>query len=241
MYVSVVLLAAGRGLRFSPSPESGSFKPLVKINHKPTIIYSLETFNNHPLVNEVIIVINAHNCKRIINVITKYRFNKIKKFVEGGKRRQDSVYNGLQVVDKKSQFILIHDSARPFIGKREISAVINEAKKSKAAILGVPVKATIKKVEVKGLKAKGNFVVEKTLDRENLWEIQTPQVFDKELLLNAYKKFNKIDVTDDATLVEKLGHKVSVVLGSYRNIKITTPEDLATAEAILNSCAMYRV
>jgi 2-C-methyl-D-erythritol 4-phosphate cytidylyltransferase len=140
--------------------------------------------------------------------------------------------NALCVIDRQTNLILIHDAVRPFIDKRILSSVIREAKRYGAAIAGVPVKATIKRVKGQGLSGKSKGRVEKTLNRENIWEIQTPQVFRKDLILKAYKKFGNLDVTDDSMLVEKLGARVGVVLGSYSNIKITIPEDLILAEAI---------
>jgi 2-C-methyl-D-erythritol 4-phosphate cytidylyltransferase len=136
-------------------------------------------------------------------------------------------------MNPKTELVLIHDGARPFVAKDTITSVIKEAKRSQAAIVGVPVKATIKKIETKRLKCGPRFVVEKTLDRDCLWEIQTPQVFKKDLILEAYQRFGNTEVTDDAMLVEKMDFDVSVVPGSYSNIKITTFEDLVLAEAIL--------
>jgi 2-C-methyl-D-erythritol 4-phosphate cytidylyltransferase len=129
------------------------------------------------------------------------------------------------MVSENSDWVLIHDSARPFIDRKFITEVIMAAKKTGAAITGVPIKATIKSIKSGGL-------VDRTLDRSNLWEIQTPQVFKKELILKAYKEFSKRNVTDDSSLVEKLGKKVKIVPGSYENIKITTKEDLLFAQAI---------
>jgi len=135
------------------------------------------------------------------------------------------VYNGLKKISADTDWVLIHDSARPFIDRKSITKVISTAKKTGAAILAVPVKATIKSIKATGF-------VNTTLERSNLWEIQTPQVFKKELILEAYKKYSKIKVTDDASLVERLGKKVKIVLGSQENIKITTKEDLVLAQAI---------
>jgi 2-C-methyl-D-erythritol 4-phosphate cytidylyltransferase len=145
--------------------------------------------------------------------------------VLGGKRRQDSVTRALAALPGKAELVLIHDCARPFIDAGLVSAVIREAEKSGAAVVGVPVKATIKEVH------RGS--VKKTLDRKKLWEIQTPQVFKKAVIVEAYKRFGRKTVTDDASLAERVGRRVSVVTGSYSNIKVTTPEDIAIAEAIL--------
>lgn len=227
MYVSAIVLAAGRGLRF----RSKISKPLIEINSQPVIIYSLNALSRYPEIKDIILVVNQKNLKGIARTIKKYRIPKIKEIVLGGKERQDSVAKGLQSIDPKTGLVLIHDAVRPFIDKRIISSVIKEAKKSQAAIAGIPVKATIKKAVVN----RSSLIVHKTLDRKNLWEIQTPQVFKKDLILGAYKKFGKSKVTDDAMLVEKMGVEVSIVRGSDKNIKITTPEDLIIAKAIAKS------
>lgn len=219
--LSAIVLAAGAGKRLGTLVP----KPLVKINKTPAIIYSLCVFNRHPDIDEIIVVLNRQNQAQVKKVIKKHSFKKIKSFVLGGRRRQDSVYNGLKEVDSGSDWVLIHDSARPFVDSKSITKVILAARKTKAAILAVPVKATIKSVN-------NNLIVNKTVDRSNLWEIQTPQVFKKDLIVKAYKRFSKDNVTDDACLVEKLGKKVKVVQGSYDNIKITTKEDLLLAGAI---------
>jgi 2-C-methyl-D-erythritol 4-phosphate cytidylyltransferase len=223
-YVTAIVLAAGRGERFG----SKTPKLLAKIGLKPIIIHTLEVLSRHSSVRDIILVVNPGNSKELIAKIEQYRIGKISGVVEGGLRRQDSLGNGLRVIDSRTDLVLIHDAARPFIDRKTISSVIAEAKRSGAAIVGVPVKATIK--EVSGLRSQVQ--VKKTLDRRKVWEIQTPQVFKKGLILKAYKRFGKIDVTDDAMLVEKLGKKVNIVKGSYCNIKITTPEDLILAKAI---------
>lgn len=219
--LSAIILAAGAGRRLElPGP-----KPLVKICTKPAIIYSLKAYNQHPDINEIIIVVSAQNKNAIIKALKKHSFRKIKVFCLGGKRRQDSVYSGLKAVSPDSNWVLIHDSARPFIGAKLITKVILAAKNTGAAILGVPVKATIKSV-------RNDFLVDKTADRGKLWEIQTPQVFKKELIFAAYHKYHKGNFTDDAALVEKLGKRVKIIQGSYENIKITTKEDLLLAGLI---------
>jgi 2-C-methyl-D-erythritol 4-phosphate cytidylyltransferase len=233
MYVTAIVLAAGKGLRF----KSRTPKALAEINSKPIIIYSLNTLNKHPQVKDIIVVANYLNFREIKNKIKKYRVNKIKEVVLGGRERQDSVINGLKKIDKRTELVLIHDGVRPFIDKAMVSAVIKEADRCGAARLGVPVKATIKEAHGSWLIAHRNFIVKKTLNRENLWEIQTPQAFRKELILKAYDKFSNTRVTDDASLVERLGAKVRLVLGSYSNIKITTVDDLIIAEAVAKGFA----
>jgi len=228
MFVTAIVLAAGMGLRFKLKTP----KPLVELRAKPIIIYSLSVLNRHPSVGSIIVVVNNKNSKRIIKIIKQHKINKVCQIVNGGRRRQDSVLNAFKAIDIKTELVLIHDAVRPFIDKKLVSSVITEAKKFGAAIVGVPVKATIKEVQSSEFRVQSRFLVKKTLNRESLWEIQTPQVFRKDLILKAYEKFGNIDATDDSILVERLGAKVSVVLGSYNNIKVTTPEDLVIAEAI---------
>jgi len=221
MRVSALLLAAGRGLRL----KNKTPKPLINLCGKPVIIHSLKLFSSLPQVSEIIIAANKQNEAGIKKAISKWKINKVKCLVRGGALRQDSVNNALKKVSAKCGLVLIHDAGRPFVSSKAVKDVIKEAHKFKAAILGVPVKATIKAVGC------GN-IVKKTLLRKGLWEIQTPQVFKRELIFKAYQKFAAAPVTDDAGLIEMLGVKVKTVMGSYRNIKITTPEDLLLAQAI---------
>jgi 2-C-methyl-D-erythritol 4-phosphate cytidylyltransferase len=221
MKVAAILLAAGKGVRFNSKIP----KPLVRINGQPIIAYSLKTLESIPCIAEIIVLVNSGNRDRIAVKIRQLGVSKVKKIITGGLRRQDSVYNGLSAVGPDADLVLIHDGARPFVDSKIILAAIAKAKKFGAAIVAVPVKGTIKQVA-------GDFVVRKTLERDELWEAQTPQVFRRELILKAYQGVKKADVTDDASLVEKLGHKVCLVRGSYFNIKITTPEDAVLAEAI---------
>lgn len=228
--VTAIVLAAGRGIRF----KSGACKLLAKINSKPLISYCLKTLNNCPSIKDIVLVVSARNQRQITSAVKKYRINKLSSIVRGGKRRQDSVSCGLKAIRQDADLVLIHDAARPFVDKKIISSVISEAGKSGAAIVGVPVKDTIKTVKLSNCQTdKYKLVAKRTINRDNLWEAQTPQVFRRDLILRAYRKFGHIDVTDDAALVEKLGAKVIMVMGSDHNIKITTSEDLAIAEAIL--------
>ncbi|MBU1125776.1 MAG: 2-C-methyl-D-erythritol 4-phosphate cytidylyltransferase [Candidatus Omnitrophica bacterium] len=224
MRVTAIVLAAGKGERF----KSRIPKPLVKIDSQPLIIKSLNLLSQCPFLHELIIVVNAQNQAEIASVIRRFSIPRVRSLVRGGKRRQDSVRNALRMVSHHSDVVLIHDAARPFIDRKILERVLRQVKKSNAAIAGVPVKATVKRVSADG-------VVRETLPREQLWEIQTPQAFKKDLLLRAYRAHGNDEVTDDAMLVEKLGVKVSVVMGAYKNIKITTPEDLIIAQSIAES------
>jgi len=231
MYLSAILLAAGRGLR----SKSKISKSLIKINSKPLIFYSLKTLSSLSSIKDIIVVANSRNLKGIINTVSKYRIGKVIRIVCGGKRRQDSAYCGLKAIDRRTDLVLIHDAARPFVNKKTVNALIKEAQRFGAAIAGVPVKDTVKEAVSYQHSAISRNIVKKTLRRENLWAIQTPQVFKKDLILRAYKKFGHLDVTDDAMLVEKLGVKVSIVLGAYKNIKITTAEDLRVATCLADN------
>ncbi|MFA5155802.1 MAG: 2-C-methyl-D-erythritol 4-phosphate cytidylyltransferase [Candidatus Omnitrophota bacterium] len=229
--VSAIVVAAGKGKRL----KSRIPKPLIKLGSKPLIIYSLQALSRNRAVKEIIVVANPLNVKAIANAIKKYRIKKISSVVLGGRRRQDSVYNGLRKTSPAASLVLVHDAARPFINRAVISASLKQAASCAAAIAAVPVKATIKQVTGYRSQGTGKIFVKKTIDRRDIWEIQTPQVFKKELLLKAFRKFGKADVTDEAMLVEKTGNKVAVVLGTYSNIKVTGPEDLIIAEAIIKN------
>ncbi|MDD4953989.1 MAG: 2-C-methyl-D-erythritol 4-phosphate cytidylyltransferase [Candidatus Omnitrophica bacterium] len=228
-YISAIIVAAGKGKRFT-GPLA---KPLAKINALPVIYYSLKTLSGHSQIKEIVLVVNAGIKDGVARIIKKYRIPKVSGLVIGGRRRQDSVYNGLRAVNERADLVLIHDGARPFVGEELITAAIKEAIRYGAAIAGVPVTSTIKKVaRSPSRQVTSNCLVEKTLDRSGLWEIQTPQVFRKDLIFRAYERFGNTDVTDDAALVEKSGSRVKVVMGAYSNIKITTSEDLAQASQI---------
>lgn len=219
MFISAIVVAAGQGKRFG----SKISKPLVQVKKRPAIFYCLKVLNACPGIDEIILVTNPANSEPLKKVIKKYRIVKIKKVVLGGKRRQDSVACGLKEVNPLAELVLIHDAVRPFIDRKIVSKTIEEARNTGAAVVAVPVKATIKE---------GTSLVKNTLARDNLWEAQTPQVFKKNLIIKAYNKYKALSVTDDAALVEKLGVRVRIVKGSYSNIKITTPEDLILAQAI---------
>jgi len=227
-YTSAILLAAGRGIRLKLKVP----KPLVEINSRPLIIYSLLELSKNRDIRDIIVVANSKNKKNITRKIRQYKIGKIKRIVLGGRARQDSVRNGLKALDGRTELVLIHDAARPFINREIISSLIAAAHKCGAAIAGVPVRATIKKATTLQRHNVRSRFVEKTIDRSDLWEIQTPQVFRKKLVLEAYKRFSRIPVTDDAALIEKLGKKVKILQGSHFNIKITAPEDLIIAKSL---------
>ena len=231
MIVTAIIPAAGLGLRLKSSIP----KPLVKIAGKPILAYTLRALAKNSQIKRIIVAVNKAHLKAFEDVLNKFRIGKKTELVSGGPTRRDSVKNCLKNVSGDAGWVLVHDAVRPFVSEDLIGRLLKEALMSPAVICGVPVKATIKRVTGNGLRETDCYEVEETLERENLWEIQTPQVFRKELLLGAYKKGAGLTVTDDASLVEKSGVKIMLVYGSYFNIKITTPEDLVFAEAILKS------
>ncbi|MFA5311302.1 MAG: 2-C-methyl-D-erythritol 4-phosphate cytidylyltransferase [Candidatus Omnitrophota bacterium] len=219
--LSAIVLAAGKGKRFISKVP----KVISSLGGKPVIWFSLATLNRHPEVNEIIVVTSPKNKKRIAEIIRKYKINKVCKIVPGGEERRDSVLNGLRSIRRDTDYVLIHDGARPFIDAGMVSRLCLAAKKAGASIAAVKVKNTIKEARKR--------VVARTLRRDNLWEAQTPQVFRKEIILKAYARVGSLEATDDAMLVERMGVAVGITPGSYSNIKITTPEDLIAAGMIL--------
>jgi 2-C-methyl-D-erythritol 4-phosphate cytidylyltransferase len=162
-------------------------------------------------------------------IIEKYHYRKISQIVPGGKRRQDSVKNGIDALSKEVEVVVIHDGVRPFVTKAMIEESIHSAIRFGAVVVAMPVKDTIKIAQPDG-------TILKTLDRESLWQIQTPQTFQAHLIKEAYLKAteDRFIGTDDASLVERLGVKVHILPGSYTNIKITTPEDLMLGHLFLS-------
>ena len=230
MRVEAIVPAAGLGLRL----EAGLPKPLVKIAERPILIHTLRALSESRSIRRIILAVNKGCLDKFREVLKRFPVKKRIELVLGGASRRESVENCLKTIDSAANIILVHDAVRPFVSKDLIDRLLKEAKVSPAVICGVPVKATIKRVTGNGLRGTAGRVIE-TLNRKGLWEIQTPQVFQKDLLLKAYVKFKDTPATDDASLVEKLGIKVKVILGSYFNIKITTPEDLVFAKTIVKS------
>lgn len=221
---SVVIVSAGRGSRMKADIN----KQFLKLQNKEVIAHTIDKFYNNENIGEIIVVVREDEAEFFkINIIEKYGYKNIK-IAFGGSERQDSVYNGLKMVDENCKIVLIHDGARPFVNNETIDSAIESAKENKCVIVGVPVKDTIKVID------ENNNVCD-TPDRSTLWSIQTPQVFDYSLIMKAHEKAREDNYygTDDSMLMEYFGQKVKVVEGSYNNIKITTPEDLKISEEIL--------
>lgn len=226
-HVSAIVLAAGQGKRMHSSVQ----KQYLLLNGFPVLYYSLHAFEESP-VDEIILVAGQGEvsyCKE--EIVKKYQFKKVAQVIEGGKERYDSVYAGLCAL-RQTDYVLIHDGARPFVTRQIIEAAVRGAEKYEACVVGMPVKDTIKIADDAQM-------VADTPKRELLWQIQTPQAFAYELVKAAYDKLKKTDaaglqITDDAMVVETFtSHGIKLIPGSYTNLKITTPEDMAIGEAIL--------
>lgn len=220
----VVIVAAGTGSRMN----MGINKQFIKLEGKEIIAYTIEKFYNNSNIEDIVVVVKEDESEFLKKeILDKYNFKNIK-IAYGGKERQDSVYNGLKLLDEKCDVVLIHDGARPFVSDKIIDKSIEEAKEHKAIVVGVPVKDTIKVID-------NDKNIVDTPNRNVLWAVQTPQTFDYNILIDAYKDAfkNKFYGTDDAMLVERIGYKVKMLEGSYNNIKITTQEDLNVGSQIL--------
>ena len=204
-------------------------KQFLPLGGVPMLLHSLRAFDRAPSVDAVILVVPHEEQRRALtDVIERYGVKKVQKVVAGGETRQQSVYNGLKETGPDVEIVVVHDAVRPFVTEDLIEQSIQAARKGGGAIVAIPMKDTPKQ-------AGPDRQIQRTLDRNELWLAQTPQTFRRDLLLEAYEKaaIERLQATDDAALVERLGHKVGIVAGTWENIKITTPEDLVIAEAIL--------
>jgi 2-C-methyl-D-erythritol 4-phosphate cytidylyltransferase len=222
---AVILPAAGQSSRFNDKNYKKPFAPLA---NKPVWLHSAERFLARDDVKQLIVVISSEDREQFT-----FKFGANVAIlgidvVEGGAQRSDSVSKALARVKPNIEFVAVHDAARPCLADQWITSVFDAARKSGAAILGVPVTSTLKRVAANG-------EIVETAPREGLWEAQTPQVFRRELLLEAYARRGDFQPTDDAQLVERIGHPVTVVTGSSINLKISTREDLRLAEQALKA------
>ena len=224
--VSAIVLAAGKGSRM----KSDTAKQFMAVDGKPLLYYSLKVFDAS-VVDEIILVTRGSDIDYVrTEIVERYGFQKVRRIVAGGKERFNSVSKGLKACDKRNKIIMIHDAARPFVTNRMILDSISGARRYKACTVAVPVKDTIKVVNADG------FGVE-TPDRSTLYQIQTPQTFDRGVIEEAYERLRisgDTDITDDTMIVERyLDIQSKMIEGSYENIKVTTPEDIKLAESYL--------
>lgn len=221
-FVSAVIVAAGNSTRM------GKDKIFLKLNSDPAISYTLMAFEKSNTINEIVIVCKDENKEKLKNIIKRYSISKFKDFAIGGSSRQESVFSGIKKCSNHSSYYAIHDAARCLITSNEIDQTVMDAFVYKASSLGVPCKDTLKIID------SNNFVIN-TPDRNCLWAIQTPQVFEKNLYLNAISLAikNKKNYTDDCQLIENSGTPVHIIMGNYSNLKLTTPDDIIIFENIL--------
>lgn len=222
---AAIVLAAGSGKRMN----SQVHKQYLIIQDRPVLYYSLKEFEDSA-VDEIVLVVGKGEeefCRR--GIVDKYGISKVKAIVEGGKERYHSVFEGLKQTSD-ADYVLIHDGARPFVNQDIIRRCMQEVQKYQACVVGMPVKDTIKIADEEGY-------AKQTPDRKNVWMIQTPQTFSYALIYEAYEEMLKTEdtaITDDAMVLERIkGKKSKLIEGSYRNIKITTPEDLLIANVYL--------
>ena len=224
--ISVLVPAAGQGERM----ESSVKKPYLMLGEKPILSHTIDCFEQNSVIDEIFVIVDESDfmmCRE--NVLAPFRYRKVRDLISGGKTRQISVLNGLRALSDDVDFVIVHDGVRPFINDEIIFQCLEASAECGAAVSAVPVKETIKV-------ANEELLIDHTPDRHQLWRVQTPQVFRKSLLVEAHKKAieDRIDAPDDAALVEKLGSPVKLVMGSYKNVKLTTPEDLRIAEVLHN-------
>jgi len=216
--VGAVIVAAGLSQRMG-----GVDKMFALLGGKPVLARVIDTFQKCESIDQIVVVLNEQNLRRGKELVAKQGWGKITDVCPGGERRQDSVVAGLNRLSNCS-WVVIHDGARPLLSQNLIKSGLEAAAETGAAIAAVPVTDTIKV-------AGDDQIVQGTPPRQNLWSVQTPQVFRFDIITEAYRQL-KYEVTDDARAVEHLGYKVKLYMGSYDNIKITTPDDLALAEIL---------
>ena len=221
---TAVIVAAGKGRRMGTEVS----KQFLLLCGKEILAHSVEKFEKAEKIRDIVLVTGEDSLQDVREMAQEYGWKKIVAVVAGGKERQDSVWNGLQAVSDDTDIVLIHDGVRPFVTEDILNHSIETAVEMGSCVAGVPAKDTIKVCN-------GEKVAVATPDRSTLWQIQTPQTFRKDLIMQAYQKAKAEGFvgTDDASLAEYCGCPVKVIMGSYRNIKITTKEDLLIGEAFL--------
>lgn len=218
--VTAIIAAAGNGTRMNIKNS----KQLIEVEDMPVIAHTLCAFQQSGLVDEIVIVTRESDLLVMADIAKEFGITKVTHIIKGGETRTESVKNGIDCA--AGNFVAIHDGARPCIKTEHIDLTVKKAFETKAAALGCPVADTLKRVDENG------FIVE-TVDRNNMWQIQTPQVFEKELIKKAYKEADTNGATDDCMLVEAIGVKVAMVQGDKSNIKVTLQDDVGLAAAIL--------
>ena len=223
--VAALIPAAGSGERMGGQVA----KPFLQLNGREILAHTLDVFERTAVINDVWVIVGAANlaaCRQ--GIVERYGFKKVRDVVAGGASRQESVWRGLCRVDPAVDLVVVHDGVRPFVTETVLQATLACAAEHGAAVSAIPLSDTLKRVSPQG-------EVEGTVPRENLWRTQTPQAFRRQLLVTAHQQARERNLcaTDDAGLLESLGHPVRVVQGLEGNIKITTPDDLNLSERLL--------
>lgn len=229
--VCVLIPAAGKGSRMAHSVK----KPYLKLAQKPILAHTIQRFEQNSAVDAIFVIVDRDDFRECRSAVLRpYPFTKVQELVGGGETRQRSVYNGVRALSADVDFVIVHDAVRPFVTDDIIFACLTAADTYGAAVAAVPVKDTIKVAN------EDRFIVE-TPVRDQLWAVQTPQVFRKSLLEEAHQAAHahQLTATDDASLVEQLGFPVKLVKGSYANLKITTPIDLRVAEVLISDATLW--
>ncbi len=219
--VGAIIPAAGQGQRM------GRKKQFLSLMGKPILFWTLKAFEECSVVDCLVLVVNAEEMNRAVEMIQEENFKKIVAVVEGGRRRQDSVAKGFEALPEGVEIVVVHDGARPLVKPDIIARAVEDLGVYDGLVVAVPAVDTLKEVS--------DGLIVRTLDRRFIWQAQTPQVFKKKVLNGVFQvmKKERIEFTDEAAAVEALGYRVAVTLGDYANFKITTPFDLVLAEAIL--------
>lgn len=220
--ITGIILTAGNSIRFGMNKN----KNLTLINDKSILSFSLKAFLKNKLIDSIILVIRKEDYKEINNILNTEILSKPVHIIYGGKNRKESVYNALLACNTK--YVIIHDGARPFIKDSYIEKCIYALKKYKGVTMGVPAIDTIKVIDK-------NNIIKYTPERNLTWQVQTPQAFDRNILLKLHQKYKNLNVTDDCTLLEKEGYKVKIIESDYTNIKITTYNDFIFAKELINN------
>ena len=241
--VTAILVAAGKGARMG---EQTIPKQFLCVEGRPILGHTLRKFETCNAIDQIVLVIRRRDRSTCERIISECGAKKVTGIVEGGKERQDSVFQGLLHVQPQTDVVLIHDAVRMFVTEQIIVESIRAARQYGASVVAVPVKDTIKQVGIRTVERSDQHIREtlpdnealfvvKTLDRKTLWQVQTPQTFQYQRILEIYQKAQELGIygTDDAMLAEYFGYMVKIVRGTYRNIKITTPDDLLIAQAFL--------
>ena len=218
-----IIVAAGRSRRMD-----GADKIFTRVLDLPLIAYSVKVFNDCSQVDKIVLVIAGDSMEEAQPLVREHGWDKVREVCTGGKRRQDSVRHGLARI-QDCEWAIVHDGARPCVDSAMIEKGLLEARETGASVAAVPVRDTVKT-------ASPSQMVSGTISRDGLWAVQTPQVFKTSLLFRAHEEVAD-DVTDDASMVERIGGDIKIFMGAYQNIKVTTSEDIAIAEAILRARA----